>query len=144
MRSNRSSNSREIKHRRLESTSMKLSQVLQSLNAKTMWVHDPRILDREYTCVSATDLMSDALAMVKSDTNHTLLLTGLQNAQSLRTAEMLDIQTIIYVRSKELPPEDLQLAKEMEMNVFSTGYSMYEACGVLYMEGLATATKSYD
>lgn len=118
---------------------MELKSLTQRLEAETLIIGHPRVLDREYSYVFAADLMSDALAMVNSDCKHTLLVTGLQNAQSLRTAEMLDIDTIIYVRDKHLTPEDQELAREMEINVFCTNKTMYEACGILYELGLRSA-----
>lgn len=122
---------------------MELKSLTLKLNAETLILGHPRTLDHEYCYVFAADLMSDALAMVNSDCKRTLLVTGLQNAQSLRTAEMLDIDTIIYVRNKHLTPEDLELAKDMEINVFSTPKTMYEACGILYELGLRSAV-SHD
>ena len=118
---------------------MELKSLTLRLDAETLILGHPRILDHEYHYVFAADLMSDALAMVNSDCTKTLLVTGLQNAQSLRTAEMLDIDTIIYVRGKHLTPEDIALAKEMEINAFSTPKTMYEACGILYELGLRSA-----
>lgn len=118
---------------------MKLKAFIQKLDAETLILTHPRLLDSEYSYVFAADLMSDALAMVNSDCKQTLLVTGLQNAQSLRTAEMLDIDTIIYVRNKHLTPEDLALAQEMKINVFCSSKTMYEACGILYELGLRSA-----
>ncbi|HAM63535.1 MAG: hypothetical protein A2Y20_05710 [Firmicutes bacterium GWF2_51_9] len=118
---------------------MDLRPLIQELNAETLILGHPRVLDRDYTCVFAADLMSDALAMVNSDCKKTLLVTGLQNAQSLRTAEMLDIDTIIYVRGKHPVQEDLKMAAEMEINVFCTSKTMYETCGILFKLGLVSA-----
>jgi hypothetical protein len=122
---------------------MELKSLTHKLDAETLILNHPRDLDQEYCYVFAADLMSDALAMVNSDCKHTLLVTGLQNAQSLRTAEMLDIDTIIYVRNKHLTIDDLALAKDMEINVFSTPKTMYETCGILYELGLRSAV-SHD
>lgn len=120
---------------------MKLNEILDSIHGKAVLLHDQTVLEKEFIYVSATDLMSDALAMVKSKSDITVLLTGLVNAQSLRTAEMLDISTLIFVRDKTPTEEDLELANELEFNLFSTPLSMYEACGQLYAIGLRTATK---
>ncbi|MEA5027210.1 MAG: hypothetical protein VB012_06115 [Erysipelotrichaceae bacterium] len=120
---------------------MILRDILDVLNARDIYVSDPSIYDRNFKWVSVTDLMSDALAMVCSSGEHTFLLTGLVNAQSIRTAEMLDISTIIYVRDKMPQEIDLNIGIDMKMNLFSTAYSMYDACGRLYETGLKTATK---
>ena len=123
---------------------MKLQSALKLIQAKPMYIYDPAILWRDYTYAAATDLMSDALAMICTNCNRTILLTGLANAQSLRTAEMLDITTIIYVRNKRLSDDNLELAIEMEMNVFTTPLPMFEAIGILYREGFKTATRHDD
>lgn len=85
----------------------------------------------------AGDLMSDALALIRIHCENTLLITGLCNAQTLRTADMLDIQTILFVRNKVLSEEDLQLARDLKMNIYRTHATMYEACGQLYEAGLS-------
>ncbi len=120
---------------------MKLREICKLLEADPIVLCDPACLDKEFTFVAATDLMSDALALVKSDSNHTMFVTGLVHAQSIRTAEMLDINILMYVRGKVLNPTDIELAEEMGMNVFSTRYSMYDTCGILYTHGLTTATR---
>ncbi len=120
---------------------MKLRQICELLDARTLCLSDESCLDRDFFFVSATDLMSDALALVESDSHHTFLVTGLVHAQSLRTAEMLDINVVMYIRGKAMSDDDCALAKEMSMNVFSTGLSMYDTCGLLFREGLVTATR---
>ena len=55
-------------------------------------------LDGEISRAFGSDMMSDALAYADS---HTILLTGLCNLQVLRTAEMLDIPVILFVRGKQ-------------------------------------------
>lgn len=120
---------------------MLLKDIVALLNAKTLNLYDASHLNREIIYISSTDLMSDALAMVCTTPSQTLLLTGLCNAQSLRTAEMMDIQTIIYCRDKALSEENCELADDMEINIFSTPYSMFDAIGLLYTNGLKTATK---
>lgn len=85
----------------------------------------------------AGDLMSDALALIRNHCENTLLITGLCNAQTLRTADMLDIQTILFVRNKMLSDEDLELAKQLRMNIYMTHTTMYEACGQLYKAGIS-------
>lgn len=54
-------------------------------------------LDREVRSACGSDMMSDVLAFSK---DHSVLLTGLCNPQVIRTAEMLDIVCIIFVRGK--------------------------------------------
>lgn len=120
---------------------MKLKEILKVIEAEPFYLHKQNELENEFNYISATDLMSDALAMVCAKSTETILLTGLANTQSIRTAEMLDITNIIFVRSK-IPAEDVvALAKESGCNLFMCTLSMYEACGELYSLGLRTATK---
>ena len=93
-------------------------------------------LDREIFSAFASDLMSDVLAFVKENT---LLLTGLVNNQSIRTAEMLDLPCVVFVRGKTPSADVLELAEEMDLPVLTTAYSMYDACGKLYAAGLSSA-----
>lgn len=82
----------------------------------------------------ASDLMSDVLAFASPAV---LLLTGLTNVQIFRTAQMLDIPSIVFVRGKT-PSEDLlQLAREANMPILLTSMSMFEASGRLYGKGLS-------
>jgi predicted transcriptional regulator len=90
-------------------------------------------LDLEVQSACGADLMSDVMAFVKEKV---VLLTGLVNPQSLRTAELLDIRVVVFVRGKK-PTEDLvDMARENGMILMSTKYSMFLACGRLYEAGL--------
>ncbi len=113
---------------------MKIESIIRILDAQPLYENPDRSLETEIEYGFASDLMSDALALIQNSS--TVLLTGLANPQSLRTAEMLDINLVIYVRAKHLPELDLQLAKEMGISVYSTDMTMYEACGRLFREGL--------
>lgn len=79
------------------------------------------------------DLMSDVLAMVKKDC---VLLTGLTNIQSVRTAEMVDVKCIIYVRGKKPDRSTIDLAKDRGICLMSTRYTMFTSCGILYSNGM--------
>ena len=77
--------------------------------------------------------MSDVLAFIKPNA---LLLTGLTNVQSVRTAEIAEVRAIVYVRGK-LPDKDaIDLAKEKGIVMLWTNLPMYESCGRLYQHGL--------
>ena len=78
-------------------------------------------------------MMSDVLAFSK---DHSILLTGLCNPQVIRTAEMLDIVCIIFVRGKKPDATILEMAKERDLVVLETGHRMFSACGMLYKAGL--------
>lgn len=90
-------------------------------------------LSREVYTACGSDMMSDVLAYVK---DQAVLLTGLVNTQVVRTAEMMDMVCIVFVRSKQPSPEMVALAADHGIVLMSTHKRMYEACGILYSEGL--------
>jgi len=79
------------------------------------------------------DLMSDVLAFIKADS---LLLTGLTNPQVVRTAEMVDVKAICFVRAKRPSQDTISLAESKGIPLLMTGLPMFEACGRLYKNGL--------
>ena len=68
--------------------------------------------------------------------DHSVLLTGLCNPQVIRTAEMLDIVCIIFVRGKKPDESMLEMARDRGLVVMETGHRMFSACGMLYQAGL--------
>jgi hypothetical protein len=90
-------------------------------------------IDRTVYSAFGCDLMSDVLAYVN---DQAVLLTGLVNPQVIRTALMMDMICIIFVRSKMPTDEMLALAKENGIVVMSTDKTMYTSCGLLYSNGL--------
>ncbi|WP_430885488.1 DRTGG domain-containing protein [Fusibacter sp. JL216-2] len=95
-------------------------------------------LERDVKAAFGSDLMSDVLAYVGDET---VLLTGLTNHQVVRTAEMLDLKAIIFVRGK-CPPEDVvTLAKEQGIVLIATSHTLYTASGILYCNGLQGISK---
>ena len=101
------------------------------LNARVLAGNE--ILDREVYTACGSDMMSDVLAFVK---DQAVLLTGLVNPQVVRTAEMMDMRCIVFVRSKLPTDEMLALAEEAGIVVMTTPLRMFEACGILYSGGL--------
>lgn len=97
--------------------------------------------DAEILCACGSDMMSDVLAFTKHDA---ILLTGLVNNHVLRTAEMLDIQSIMFVRGK-VPSEDIvEMACGMGMVLMTTDLPMFTACGVLYQNGIKGGMRGED
>lgn len=90
-------------------------------------------LEVEFAC--GADLMSDVLAFTHTGT---LLLTGLTNPQVVRTAEMAEIKALVFVRGKYPPPETIALAKERNIPLLASRYTMFESCGRLYAAGMAS------
>ena len=91
-------------------------------------------LDVEITFAGGSDLMSDVLAFGKPGI---LLLTGLSNAQSVRTANIIDAKAVVYVRGKKPDKMGIDIARENGIPLLSTKYMMYTACGLLFSHGLS-------
>ena len=115
---------------------MTVHDIAACLQADTLLLSDETVYGKDYVFAFATDLMSDALAMIQESPENTVLLTGLANIQSIRTAEMLDIDLIVLVRGKIPTEEMLEAARERGMNIIATKRTMYSACGCLYANGL--------
>ncbi|MEY8353349.1 DRTGG domain-containing protein [Lachnospiraceae bacterium 54-53] len=94
-------------------------------------------LDEEVRSACGSDMMSDVLAFSK---DHSVLLTGLCNPQVIRTAEMLDIVCIVFVRGKKPDHAMLFMAEERNLIILSTEHRMFTACGMLYQAGLHGGT----
>lgn len=110
---------------------MNLSDVRGLLDADVLCNED--MLDEEVLSACGSDLMSDVLAFVK---DQSLLMTGLMNQQVVRTAEMMDMKCIIFVRGKTPEQAIVDLASNRGLVVMTSKYRMYEACGRLYAGGL--------
>ncbi|MDD4320146.1 MAG: DRTGG domain-containing protein [Acidaminococcaceae bacterium] len=110
---------------------LKLSEVQRALEARSIVGEDK--LDREAESAFGADLMSDVLAFTRKKT---LLLTGLTNVQVIRTADVSELSAIVFVRGKMPGTEILQVAKNCDIPVLLTKYTMFEACGILYKLGL--------
>ena len=96
------------------------------------------LMGKEHLCgkagsVYSSDMMSDVLAFSK---DHSVLVTGLCNPQVIRTAEMLDMACIIFVRGKKPDEQMCRMAGEKDMVILSTAFSMFKTCGLLYEAGL--------
>ena len=90
-------------------------------------------LDTPAYTACCSDLMSDVLAFVNEKT---VLITGLTNPHVLRTADMLDLKCLVFVRGK-VPGEDiLEQADEQGLVVLTTKVTAFTACGLLYQAGL--------
>ncbi|MBF7097834.1 DRTGG domain-containing protein [Alkalibacter mobilis] len=110
---------------------MKLSQIKEIIEAEVLCGEDK--LDREVSKACGCDLMSEVLRLVEEDM---ILMTGLTNIHVLKTAEMANIQYLIFVWDKIPDERFIEEADELDMVVMKTPLSLYECCGRLYKEGL--------
>ncbi|ULQ60382.1 hypothetical protein K7I13_03480 [Brucepastera parasyntrophica] len=87
----------------------------------------------EILSACGADLMSDVMAFVK---DQVLLLTGLINVQVIRTAILMDIQAICFVRGKSPNHEMIEMAKDNNIVLLKTKLPLFLACGKLYEAGV--------
>ena len=90
-------------------------------------------LSQDVEYAFSSDLMSDVLTIKK---DHFLLITGLSNSQSIRTAEMSDAPFILLCRGKTVSHEIVELANENDILIISSLFSMFKCSGLLYQAGL--------
>lgn len=110
---------------------MTLAEVQQLLKAILYTSHNVEEIYLETAC--GADLLSDVLAFTKEKT---LLLTGLIHPQVIRTAEMLDLAGVVFVRGKEPSKDMIELAEAKNIPLLCTSYPMFQSCGLLYKGGL--------
>ena len=110
---------------------MKIREIKELLDAEVLCLED--LLDEDVHSACGSDMMSDVLAFVK---DQAVLLTGLVNSQVIRTAQMMDMICVVFVRSKRPTLEMIEIAEENNIVLLATNKRMYEACGTLYVNGL--------
>ena len=112
-------------------TSLKFEEIVRILEATIILDHCRN--RGEIHTVVGSDLMSDILSFGE---RNAILLTGLINPQIIRTAEMVEIAAICFIRGKQPHTETVELARRNEITLLATNFSMFEACGRLYTSGL--------
>lgn len=112
---------------------MKIRDIAKILDGEFICGED--LADREVTSACGSDMMSDVLAYVK---DQAVLITGLCNPQVVRTAEMMDMVCIVFVRGKKPDEVMVKLAKEKGITMIGTARRMFSACGLLYSSGLVS------
>ena len=110
---------------------MKVYEIKEILDAKVICGED--FLDRDVYTACGSDMMSDVLAYVKEQA---VLLSGLVNPQVVRTAEMMDMQCIVFVRGKQPDESIIDLARDRDIVLMTTKHPMFASCGMLYEKGL--------
>jgi predicted transcriptional regulator len=90
-------------------------------------------LELDVTQVVASDGMSEILAFARSKE---LMITGLTNIQSIRTADIAGVSAVIYCRGKLPEKKAIEFARQRRIPVLATKMGMFDICGVLYNRGL--------
>ncbi|MCX6552519.1 MAG: DRTGG domain-containing protein [Acidobacteria bacterium] len=103
-----------------------LGDVCAALDAEVLWCPDPAV---PVTGVVAADLMSDVLVDSRPGF---VLVTGLANVQTIRTAAIADLAGVVVARGKAVPADMVALAKDAKVPVFTSRRSLFEAAGRLY------------
>ncbi len=96
-------------------------------------VFGAQFLEKQVLFGFASDLMSDVLTL---DSDRLVLVTGMTNIQTIRTAEMADIECIVFVRDKKVLPTMIDIALELEMVLVQCRFSMFHAIARLHKAGL--------
>ena len=116
---------------------MLLREVVDLLHAEVIWGSEYLDVLRVPACFAA-DLMSEVLAYSAPEA---LLITGLTNIQSVQTANVADLPAIVFVNGKRPGPQVLELARERGIPLLATSMTMFDACGLLYANGMPPALK---
>ncbi len=110
---------------------MTATEITDIIDGKVICCGDKLTSSLEYAF--ASDLMSDVLTVEK---DNLILITGLANLQTIRTAEMSDISCIIFARDKKIGSEIVSLAMENNILLIESPHSVFHISGELYKAGI--------
>ncbi len=110
---------------------MKLYEMKTILKASVLSGGDE--MEKVITAGGAADLMEDVLA---SAAEGCALLTGVTTEQVLRTAKIAHVGAIVIVRGKQPSESFIELSESYQIPLLKTEYSLFVACGRLYMNGI--------
>ncbi len=113
---------------------MTITEIVKCLDARVLCGEEH--LDQSVTSACCSDLMSDALAFIHENAT---LLTGITNAHVVRTASILDLKCVIFVRGKVPAPEVIEMAREAGLVTMTVNKTMFTCAGLLYQGGLRGA-----
>ena len=110
---------------------MKISEIAKLLNAEVITGKDKQDIEIKSACGS--DMMSDVLAYIK---DQSMLLTGLVNTQVVRAAQTMNMRCVCFIRDKRPDDAMIKAAENAGVVLLACKYRMFEACGILYKNGL--------
>jgi predicted transcriptional regulator len=108
-----------------------LQDVQKALLAEVIVGHEK--MDVSVKTGTGSDLMSD---IIRGPTDGSVLLTGLNNVQVIRTSVISGVAAVVLVRGKTPAEEVAALAREHDLPLLSTPFTMFSACGRLFSRGL--------
>ncbi len=94
-------------------------------------------LNIEVDTAVAADGMSAVLAAPHPGA---LMITGLANIQSVRTADVAFISAVLYVRGSRPNEAAIEFARKKKIVLLSTDLGMFDACGILRNQRIRGAT----
>ena len=111
---------------------MNLENIAKLLEGKivTSCNHPSQNVERGFT----SDLMSDVLTLGPCE--DVVLITGLTNIQTIRTAEMAGLFLVALVRGKKASAEMIALAEENDICIIETAFSAFRSSAVLFHAGI--------
>ncbi len=118
---------------------MNLSEIVKIVNGS--YCTTLPVKDIQISGACGADLMSDVLATSQPES---ILLTGLNNPQTIRTAQMADIRAIIFVRGKYPSPDVVEVAEREQIPLISSPHGMFELCGRLFSAGLPSLEDKFS
>lgn len=110
---------------------MKLAKIRDILQCEVLAGEDD--LSRQVEVVVASDGMSEILAFARPGA---LMITGLTNVQSVRTADIANVRAIVYIRGKRPNETTIDLARRIDLPVLAASLGMFDVCGILHENGL--------
>ena len=113
---------------------MKLEEIRDILQCDVLTGHQD--LSVEVDTVLASDGMSEILAFGSPGA---LMITGLTNIQSVRTADFADVRAIVYLRGKRPNERTIAFALKKKIPLLATGLGMFDVCGILREQGMKGA-----
>ncbi len=115
---------------------MHISQILEMVNGTIVVNGNAASLD--ITSVCSADLLSNVLRYGKRGA---LLVTCLNQAQVIRSAEISDISAVLLALGARPEKDMIALAEEKKIVLVTTVLPMYTTCGILYGAGLRSCVE---
>lgn len=110
---------------------MKLSEIKDILKADVLTGEEQ--LDKTIVAGGGADIMDAFLSAVARDA---VVLTGVTDVSVVRTAKIAGVGAVVFVRGKRPAATVVEQARQFELPLLVTDYSMFISIGKLYMHGL--------
>jgi predicted transcriptional regulator len=110
---------------------MKISEIVNIVDGRVICGQE--LLNGEVQNAFSSDLLSDVLTINRPGI---MLITGVANLQTIRTAEMAEVTCILLVRNKKANLEMIDLARENGLMIVECAGSMFGVSGKLYQAGI--------